>query len=101
MSKQFPGYYTHPSFKGIALFVRGYAQTWEPYTYLETDDNGDEYECDSDEGEWVDNEDRVIVTMVGDDRKHEVDPSDLAALPDDEFCDGCGSIGCGHGSNRE
>lgn len=37
------------------------------------------------------------VVMVGDDHVHYVDPSDLSPLDDDEFCGGCGQIGCGHG----
>ena len=38
-----------------------------------------------------------VVVMVGDDRRHHVDESDVTPLKEDEFCGGCGQIGCGHG----
>lgn len=69
-----------------------------------------EIECgpDHDDGDWdgygghgddcrLAHSDCVMVRMVGDDRDHHVDSSDLAALNGDEFCGGCGQIGCGHG----
>jgi hypothetical protein len=37
---------------------------------------------------------RVQVVMVGDDRVWNVDPEDLTELAEDEFCRGCGQIGC-------
>ena len=37
------------------------------------------------------------IVMVGDDHIHYVDPTDLELLDRDEFCGGCGQIGCGHG----
>ena len=40
---------------------------------------------------------RVIAVMVGDDREHIVDVSDLRKLDDEDYCSGCGQIGCGHG----
>lgn len=36
------------------------------------------------------------VRMVGDDRDFTVDLDDLQPLNEDEFCGGCGQIGCGH-----
>jgi hypothetical protein len=48
--------------------------------------------------EWSGIENRtgnVVAVMVGDDRKHFVDPSDLAVLGEDKFCRDCGQIGCG------
>jgi len=38
----------------------------------------------------------ALVVMVGDDRRHVVDPADMTPLADDEFCGGCGQIGCSH-----
>lgn len=35
--------------------------------------------------------------MVGDDREWSVEPADLTPLDDDDYCAGCGQIGCGHG----
>ncbi len=40
---------------------------------------------------------RLIVVMVGDDREWSVEPADLTPLDDDDYCAGCGQIGCGHG----
>lgn len=39
----------------------------------------------------------AIYVMVGDDRKHHVDLHDVTPLDDDDYCGGCGQIGCGHG----
>jgi hypothetical protein len=41
-------------------------------------------------------DDAVIAVMVGDDRKHEIEVSELEVIGDDEFCRSCGQIGCGH-----
>jgi hypothetical protein len=39
----------------------------------------------------------VVAVMVGDDREHYLDPSDLTALDDSEYCSCCGQIGCAWG----
>jgi hypothetical protein len=82
----------------VAVYVAGYPQTWEAYTYLCTDDDGNEWEEPSDEGEWIDDLESgdVLVVMVGDDRKHRVSIDDLIALDDLDYCAECGQIGCGH-----
>lgn len=36
----------------------------------------------------------VVLIMVGDDRKHSVDPQDVNTLADDAYCPECGQIGC-------
>ena len=38
-----------------------------------------------------------VIRMVGDDRDFEVYPEELTHVTADEFCGGCGQIGCGHG----
>lgn len=38
-----------------------------------------------------------LLQMVGDDFEWHVDASDITPLPEEEFCGGCGQIGCGHG----
>lgn len=38
--------------------------------------------------------DRAVVVMVGDDREHDLDASDLTAICEDDYCPGCGQIGC-------
>jgi hypothetical protein len=42
-----------------------------------------------------------LVVMIGDDHKHRVDYDDMSPLAEDAYCDGCGQIGCGHGSQRD
>lgn len=49
-----------------------------------------------DEPELAEVPGRVLAVMVGDDHRHEVDVEDLALLPDDGYCPGCGQTGCGH-----
>jgi len=38
---------------------------------------------------------RVLCVMIGDDRKHSVEPEDLSPLDPKAFCRSCGQIGCG------
>lgn len=49
------------------------------------------------EPELMSDESRIVVVMVGDDKRHIVAASDLIPLNEDEFCPECGQIGCGHG----
>lgn len=39
----------------------------------------------------------VLAVMVGDDRRHVVDPDDLVLIADEDYCSSCGQIGCEHG----
>ncbi len=39
---------------------------------------------------------RVLVVMVGDDKRHSVDPLDLTVLDDLDYCAECGQVGCCH-----
>jgi len=57
---------------------------------------GDETQPDEDT-EWSGYEiptGRVVMVMVGDDRRFSIDPDDCTALADDDYCPGCGQIGC-------
>lgn len=84
----FPGHYKVKGYRGIAFYVYGYAKEWI----------ADECPDDSEEGgEYVDNTERVLVIMVGDDHKIQVDVDDLEPLPEGEFCSECGQLGCGWG----
>jgi hypothetical protein len=49
------------------------------------------------EPELVADESRIVVVMVGDDKRHVVDASDLIELAEDAYCPSCGQVGCGHG----
>ena len=47
---------------------------------------------------WYDelvNENTATVIMVGDDYRHTVPIEDITSIDEDEFCGGCGQIGCG------
>lgn len=48
------------------------------------------------EGEWVNDYERVICYMVGDDRPHEFELDQLAPLEPEKFCWTCGQVGCTH-----
>lgn len=50
-----------------------------------------------DYGDWEEQESEDVGAfhMVGDDRTWYFDISDAAPLDDEEFCSGCGQIGCG------
>lgn len=37
----------------------------------------------------------LVCCMVGDDQPFVIDPDDLQAIDDEEYCHSCGQIGCG------
>lgn len=39
---------------------------------------------------------RVLMVMVGDDYKHAIDPDDVYPIEPEDYCHGCGQIGCTH-----
>ena len=46
--------------------------------------------------EWEDRDnDIVLACMVGDDKVHHLHSVDFQAIEDDDYCGGCGQIGCG------
>ena len=97
--------YRVKGWNGIAFFIHGFPKRWEPDTILvEDSETGQEHEEDTGEGEWVEQTEacgRVIVVMVGDDSKHEVDVEDLTPLRRSEYCGSCGQVGCGHDAPDE
>ncbi len=81
----------------VAWYLLGYAKTWtaEEWIYSgegDTDDPDSYIYCESEEIE-----DRGVVraVMVGDDRVEIVDVDDLELIGEEDFCRGCGQIGCG------
>jgi hypothetical protein len=38
----------------------------------------------------------VLAVMVGDDRKHSVEPEDLVPIAREDYCGECGQVGCCH-----
>lgn len=95
--------YRAESLPGVAVRVVDYGRT-EEY-------EGDllvcvDEECSHDLSEmcWAEGDtslvvdfDHAVVVMVGDDRRHTVDVSELTPIPENGFCPECGQIGCGHG----
>lgn len=86
--------------RGIALYIIGRAQRWEPASWWcedPDDPEGGWWEPDPyGEGEWIDDpEGAVYVAMVGDGAPFEIDPAELRPLADEDYCSGCGQIGCG------
>lgn len=70
---------------GVAWYVVGRSQRWADY-----DPDGW-----SGEGEWADDPDgQLWACMVGDDTLHPVDPDDLTPIADEDYCGGCGQVGC-------
>lgn len=94
---------TVEGYSGVAWRIVGWEQVWEPITYLATDDDGNEWEEDSGEGEWIDSPDcsRIVAIMVGDDRKFTFDVSDVSAITSDDYCADCGQVGCGWNTTRD
>jgi hypothetical protein len=99
------GRYTVAGFSGVAFYLAGRSQRWEAYRYWADDPDGPEdpetgergYWADDDyEGEWCDDPDgQLWAVMVGDDAFHPVERADLSPLGDDDYCAGCGQVGCG------
>ena len=76
----FDSRYRVEGYGGIAFYLRGYVK-----------ERDEDYEWSGIETE---NRDLVEAVMVGDDRVHIVDVSDLTELKVDEYCPECGQIGC-------
>lgn len=96
MTLDMDGRYKVKGWPGVAVWLDGWTQRWEPSTVLMEDEDGNEWEepDPEGEGEYVD-DDTVQAVMVGDDKRHTVDVSDLIPIADEDYCSGCGQIGCG------
>ena len=64
---------------GVAFYLDRY------YNDGRVDEDGEPLEIDTS---------RVVAVMVGDDQEWVVDVDQLRKLSDDEYCSGCGQIGC-------
>lgn len=102
--------------RGIAFYVLGWELETVPNEYVtEAEEEcpeckGDGEDCGNcaglgtlENGYWTNEEGddqrrtgQVVVTMIGDDARRIVDPSDLGPLAETAYCHGCGQIGCGH-----
>lgn len=73
--------YTVRGYRGIAFYVLG----WETEPDEDTEWSGYEVRTG-----------QVLAVMIGDDRRHAVDPDDLTPLDRRAYCGECGQIGCAH-----
>lgn len=98
----FDGFYRVKSEPGIAWTLRGWAKEAKDRDVLlceedlEPVDHEHDVTCGYVETVMVERDDMVEAVMVGDDRVHLIDVDDLVVITEDEFCHGCGQIGCGH-----
>lgn len=94
----FTAHYRIAGYGGIAWYLRSYAKqvTDEEWVYDGEGDPEDEASYLYNEPEEVEDRNRVIAVMVGDDREFEVDIEDLTLLAREDFCGVCGQIGCNH-----
>lgn len=91
--------YRADGYGGIAWRVDGYAQEWttESWEYCGEGDEDDETNYFYNEPEQVEDRSRVVAHMIGDDRSFTFDVDELTPIADDDYCSGCGQIGCGWG----
>ncbi len=81
----------------VAWYLLGYATEWteEEWIYCGEGDEDDPANYLYNEPEEIDDRGRVRAIMVGDDRVEIVDVDDLELIGEEDFCRGCGQIGCG------
>lgn len=98
-----PPRYAVAGYRGVAFaFIRPDTETVpvEPCWDETLDDNGNPMDADvwwPPDG-WETEEIQTgmaVMHMVGDDHPHIIDPADCTPLNDDDYCGGCGQIGCG------
>lgn len=95
--------YSVASSPGIAFYLLGYAKemTEERYEFdcidpeAHPDDDDHSSACYVyNEPEEIENTDMVRAVMVGDDRVHIIDVSELTEISDEDYCSSCGQLGC-------
>jgi hypothetical protein len=88
--------YTVAGYRGIAFYLVGYVTEWtdEEWIYDGEGDPDDESSYLYCEPEEIENQSMVRAVMVGDDRVSTVDVDDLTLIHEDDYCPGCGQIGC-------
>ena len=84
-------------YEGVAFYVDDYDQKAVPsIAYMWDDENDCEIEVeDWDEYETIPVLGSYRCHMIGDDQMFVFDVADLTVLHDDDYCSGCGQIGCG------
>ena len=76
---EYPGRYQVKRWPAVAVYVVG----WETEPDEDTDWRGYENRTG-----------QLLVTMVGDDAIHAIDPDDLTEIDRSDYCGECGQIGC-------
>lgn len=112
MSLDFDAHYSVSGMEGIAFYLVEYCENEREVAGVccgHTSADGPDFWLDEAIGEthycdgWCNPETEyeldtsmVVAVMVGDNRKHIVDVDDLTLIDEEDFCYGCGQIGCGH-----
>ena len=83
----------------VSWRVTGYATEWteEQWLYIGEGDEDDEETYCYCEPEEIEDRTRVVAHMIGDDQDFTFDVEDLEPIADEDYCPGCGQIGCGWG----
>jgi hypothetical protein len=92
----FDARYRVKSMPGVAWWIESYVEEFKEVEWTEEDEDGETLYCY--DVEVSDNTSLVNAIMVGDDRRHVIDVDDLVKIGDDDYCSGCGQIGCRHGA---
>ena len=79
---------------GQTVSVSGYGGiAWDVIGYL----TEEIYDAEIDDFDTITNDSLAVCIMVGDDRRFTFDVDDLTVIDDEDYCSGCGQIGCSHG----
>lgn len=91
-----PAYHV-AGYDGIAFRADAYETEtigeWRLWNEDEDADPDDESSYDWEEEERLTG--MILAHMIGDDRTFVLDPDDMTPIGDDDYCAGCGQIGCG------
>lgn len=88
------GIYTVEGSEGVAWRAIEYVTHMYPVYYIEHDEDGEEYEVESDEWEEVPDFNRVVMRMIGDRTRFEFGVDEITPIKQGEFCWDCGSTIC-------
>lgn len=86
---EFEGHYMLNDWKGCAYWILGWQLEYSEES-IEEDEDGNTIYSEPE----LQRTGRLIVCMVGDDRFETCEPEELTPIEEDEFCPGCGAIGC-------
>lgn len=95
MAFDFDARYKREGWDGVAWYCTGYAPKVTEVEDSFIDEGGET--CYIYDVVIDDDPERVIAVMVGDDIEWHVEIDELTVISDDDYCSGCGQIGCGWG----